>query len=134
MTDLWGEIAAAPVRTPLAILREQAALLGKKTQNLIEAKVATAVRGPKFVHRFQLVVPSMTDYTYELFEVSHGIEMYPVTVPVTVPSNPSAEELMAGMLSDTVANEEEFVAWLRQELSSEKTMRIVSNLLAQVNS
>jgi hypothetical protein len=31
-TDLWGEIAQEQVRTPVTIMKEQAALLGKKTQ------------------------------------------------------------------------------------------------------
>jgi len=86
-TDFWGEIAPAAVRTPLAILREQAALLGAKTKNLIEATVATSVNGPQFQHRFNLVVPSLGNYTYELFWVTHGIEMYPIIVPLAPPKD-----------------------------------------------
>jgi len=121
-TDLWGDIAPAQVRTPLAILREQAALLGEKTKNLVEAKVATSVNGPQFVHRFNLVVPSMIQFTYELFTVRHGIEMYPINVPADPPN------------ANVLATEQEFIEWLRGELSSEGTKKIVSNLLAQVSS
>jgi hypothetical protein len=126
-----GDIAPAQVRTPLAILREQAALLGEKTQNLVEATVATSVSGPQFVHRFKLVVPSMNDYTYELFRVAHGIDMYPVTIPIPLSAIALARAQRDG---NTLGTEQEFIEWLHQELSSEETKKIVSNLLAQVTS
>jgi hypothetical protein len=121
-TDFWGEIAPAAVRTPLAILREQAALLGAKTKNLIEATVATSVNGPQFQHRFNLVVPSLGNYTYELFWVTHGIEMYPIIVPLALPKD---REL---------TTEQEFTEWLRGKLSSDATKKIIVNLLAQATS
>ena len=58
-TDLWGEIEATQIRTPLVILREQAALLGAKTQNLVEASVNTFVSEGSFYHSLDLVVPSL---------------------------------------------------------------------------
>jgi len=121
-TDFWGEIAPAAVRTPLAILREQAALLGAKTKNLIEATVATSVNGPQFQRRFNLVVPSLGNYTYELFWVTHGIEMYPIIVPLAPPKD---REL---------TTEQEFTEWLRGKLSSDATKKIIVNLLAQATS
>jgi hypothetical protein len=41
-TDFWGEIVSAAERTPVSIMREQAALLGTKTRNLIEARVESS--------------------------------------------------------------------------------------------
>jgi len=117
--DLWGEIAPAALRTPLAVLREQAALLGRKTNNLVEATVSTGVYRGGFLHRFNLVVPALDGYTYELFAVTNGIELYPVS-------------LAYGNLS--IQSEENFLDWLRQELSSPKTKRIIANLLAQATS
>jgi hypothetical protein len=117
-TDFWGDIAPAAIRTPLAILREQAALLGAKTRNLVEATVATNVRGPEFIHRFNLVAPSMGNYTYELFIVVHRIEMYPITV-------------LPGL---SLKTEEAFTEWLRDTLSSDTTKKIIANLLAQATS
>ena len=116
-TDFWGDIAPAAVRTPVAILREQAALLGAKTKNLIEATVYTeSVRG-SFRHLLNLVVPGLDNYTYNLFAIDHGIDLYPVTV----------------LNRDLIfATEDAFIDWLREELSSDKTKKIVGNLLAQV--
>ena len=118
-TDFWGEIAPAEVRTPAAIMREQAALLGAKTRYLIEAVVETEVSGSRFIHRFNLVVPAMDNYKYELFKVYHGVSIYPVT-----------EYGESKMLK----TEEEFSDWLRGVLSSPATKKLVGNLLVQVSS
>jgi hypothetical protein len=116
-TDFWGEIVPAEVRTPVAILREQAALLGSKTQNVVEAKVSTQAQSGKFYHRFRLVVPAL-DYTYELFKITTGVNPYPVTV----------DALLDGTEFKT---EEAFTNWLKAKLSSAETKQIISNLLAQ---
>src|SRR5258706_9181785 len=103
-TDLWGEIAAPEIRIPVGILREQASLLGPKTQNLVEASVKTDwSKGDNFVHTFLLVVPALDNYAYCLFRVSHGVSLYPVKEWPDV---------------KTFQTEEDFIAWLRQTLSS----------------
>jgi hypothetical protein len=115
-TDLWGEIEATQIRTPLVILREQAALLGAKTKNLVEASVNTHADGDTFIHNFNLDVPALGRYRYNLFNIQHGPSIYPVTV--------SSKHRL-----DT---EQEFIEWLGAKLSSPETKRIVANLLAQV--
>jgi hypothetical protein len=117
--DLWGSLDANDLvqRTPLSILREQAGLLGQKTNNLIEAQVAkTSHYGSDFVLVLNIVVPGLDSYTYELLSVRHPVELYPVTV-----------------LSDgtTLRDEAQFVEWLRAKLSSPETHRIIRNLLSQ---
>lgn len=118
-TDFWGEIETTEVKTPLSIMREQAAALGPRTKNLVEAKVDTETRGGEFIHTFELVVPALEDYTYRLFQVQHSVEMYPIRVKGT---------------PIELETEETFTAWLRERLSSEKTRKLVSNLLAQAQS
>lgn len=115
-TDLWGEIEATQIRTPLVILREQAGLLGAKTKNLVEASVSTHANGSTFVHSLDLVIPAL-DYTYNLLTIYHGPSIYPVNVQ------------FSEARFDT---EEQFIEWLGAKLSSPETKRIVSNLLAQV--
>jgi hypothetical protein len=117
--DFWGDVVQSEGRTPVAVLREQATLLGGKTQNVIEAKVDTEVSGRSFRHSFSLVVPALDNYTYQLFVIQHGVNLYPVTV-----QNPYQE----------LKTEEEFIDWLRQRLSSAETKKIIGNLLAQANS
>jgi hypothetical protein len=118
--DLWGEIAPSAVRAPVSILREQASLLGAKTNNLIEGKVETQIEGNRFYHFFNLVVPSLDNYSYELFRIWTNVSLYPVHVPPP----PYTE----------IEDEGAFVDWLGQTLSSAETKRIIGNLLAQANS
>jgi len=118
--DFWGDVQAIEVKTPLAILREQASMLGPKTKNLVEARVETAIaRDQQFVHRFNLVVPPLDNYIYELFTIQHGIDLYPVKVPGTTQES---------------RDEAEFTEWLRLRLASPETRRIVNNLVAQAQS
>jgi len=137
-TDFWGEIVPAQERTPLAILREQASLLGTKTKNLVEATVDTSVDpNGQFVHRFTLVVPSLSSYKYELFRIEHGIASYPIAVAPEVPSQLSRGPVnltAMGPLISQLQTEQEFVDWLRNKLSSDETKRIIANLLAQATS
>jgi hypothetical protein len=118
-TDFWGEIAPTVVRTPVAILREQAALLADKTKNQMEATVYTESYRGAFRHLFNLLVPGLNNYTYNLFTIEHGISLYPVSV--------IGREFR-------FETEEDFTEWLRGFLSSVETKRIVGNLLAQVAS
>jgi hypothetical protein len=116
--DLWGEIAPSQVRTPVSILREQASLLSTKTKNTIEGQVETQIDGNMFYHAFNFVVPALDNYSYELFKVSHEVNLYPVYTGRIPPAR----------------DEEAFLHWLGQELSSPETKRIIGNLLAQANS
>lgn len=129
--DLWGEIALTQLRTPRSILREQAALLGGKTQHIVEASVQTRVSDDAFprsgylvktqvfdmslCHSFNLEVPALS-YTYNLFVIYHGPWIYPVHV---------------GSQGPRFETEQEFIEWLSAKLSSPETKRIVANLLAQ---
>lgn len=117
-TDFWGDIAPTVVRTPSAILKEQAALLGTKTRNLIEARVNTDAAFGEIRHRFFLVVPALGDYTYQLFRIEHDVNLYPVTVESEPPVR--------------LDSERDFIKWLQATLSSDHTKKIVGNLLAQV--
>jgi hypothetical protein len=118
--DLWGEITPSAVRTPASILREQASLLGAKTKNAIEGQIETQISGGMFYHSFNLVVPALDNYSYELLKVWHGVNLYPVSYGY--------------QRGERLENEEAFVDWLGQTLSSAETKRIIGNLLAQANS
>jgi len=115
------------VRTPVSILREQAALLGKKTKGLVEATVDTDASGGSFIHRFKLVVPALDNYTYELFSISNGIDFYPVE------AYGFQNRLKFGSMvsMSTLRSEDEFLDWLQEILSSPETKKIIANILAQ---
>jgi hypothetical protein len=125
--DFWGEVGPTDVRTPIALLREQASLLGKKTNYLVEARVDTDVLGDSFRHRFSLIVPSLDNYSYQLLSIQNGINPYPVSVPRTNRDSYRSED-------QELNTEEEFAEWLRAKLSSAETKKIIGNLLAQLKS
>jgi hypothetical protein len=78
--DLWpANIADSKLTTPVAILKEQAALLGEKTKQLVKGEVSTQTTGNLFVHHFYIVAPTL-NYKYELFTASHVINFYPLTL------------------------------------------------------
>lgn len=118
-TDFWGDLQLSPVITPVMILREQAALLGAKTHRQIEASVETRASDGIFYHSFNLVVPALDNYTYQLFRICHGIDLYPVLV-----------ETPRGALK--MHSEYDFLLWLREKLSSQSTKQVISSILGQI--
>jgi hypothetical protein len=62
--DLWPEDLVAEIpRTPKDILLEQAAALGKKTKNVVRAKVRSRQdQDGDLVHRFVLYAPALGNY------------------------------------------------------------------------
>ncbi|MBZ5607194.1 MAG: hypothetical protein LAP38_02975 [Acidobacteriia bacterium] len=125
--DLWPDLGSAKVRTPLAILKQQAALLGKHTNNLLEGQVTTQTFGGEFHHRF-LIEATALDYRYELFVVSHGVKLYPVRLE----SGP--HQAYYGSNKPKFDSEQAFVNWLKGVLNSEDTKRVLSSLLSQAES
>ncbi|HLG17223.1 MAG TPA: hypothetical protein VJH03_22420 [Blastocatellia bacterium] len=132
--NLWPEdIAVTETVAPAAILKEQASLLGERTKNLVEGRVAPSapsLRGGNFEYAFYLVAPALDNYHYHLFSVSHGVEFYPLTI------QPRGSFGLSGLLPRgevelAVNNEEEFLEELAKLFSSDKTKHIIASLIAQ---
>jgi hypothetical protein len=52
--------------------------LGTKRKIWLRPRCKTSGIGGKFYHAFRLVAPALDNYTYSLFAVEHGPELYPV--------------------------------------------------------
>lgn len=119
--DFWPAIEeTTDVNAPIVLLRKQANILYEKTNYTLQGEVTTEPGSSgSFVHSFNIVVPALNGYRYELFTITHGIEPYPVWTT----ENHLRKEL---------ASEQEFTAWLKSALSSEKTKRVLTTLLQQV--
>ena len=77
--DLWpSNIADANLTTPVTILKQQSALLGEKTRQLLTGEVVTQTTGNLFIHSFYVTTPTL-GYKYELFQLRHGTDVYPLT-------------------------------------------------------
>lgn len=137
MHDLWPEnIGQAKPKAPVAVLQEQAALLGQKTQNVVEAKVGRVEIGrpDRFGYTFNIVAVVLGSYTYRLFTIYHGIELYPVDFNLD-------EDIATEVLGRTdktwslipVDSEEGLIELLGKILKAEKTVQIINALLSQAD-
>jgi hypothetical protein len=131
LQNLWPtDLAPTVERTPLTILKEQAAQLGTMTKNLLEGRVETATTGSgravRFSHAFNIAAPSL-GYTYQLLILQHSLELYPISVAFygSTSAPPKGQRL---------ASEAEFLDYLRKVFASDETRRIIGALLAQVQS
>ena len=122
--DLWPDIVPETVTTPFGILQEQATNLERRTKGILSGSVERQRYESEFYLSFNIVAPSLDRYEYELLRISHGVEVYPVTV-VSSPLPP------ANNLIERLGDEKEFVEWLGRALACEKTKRIIGSLLAQ---
>ena len=134
--SLWPDIPApTSIRTPMTILREQAAALSQKTETLVEGRVTTTHEGDTIVVDFDFVVPSLQYYSYRLLRVVYGAEPYPVRVAAhSIP--PTVAMSTGGRATGTLEalNEDTFVALLRDIFRSEQTQRILAALTDQARS
>ncbi|WP_107671026.1 hypothetical protein [Cyanothece sp. BG0011] len=131
--DLWpDEIKSIEVISPVTIIKEQGKILGKKTNNIVVGEVKTfqssqfpPSRFP-FTYRFVLVC-SIMNYVYRLFDFGFAIEMYPVTI---VPDASIRKEL-ACKEEIKADSEEDLIQTLKEIFSAQKTVKIITTLLAQ---
>ena len=139
--DLWpDDIGKAELDTkaPVTILKQQASLLGEKTQNLVGAQVRQfrSTYYP-FSYTFLLTAPALDNYTYELFSIAHDADLYPVTIDAGPEIGlelsrkfPSSESLPWG--SAEVQSEGQLLEALRFILGAKRTRNVIGALLAQM--
>ena len=137
--SLWPEtIDLIEQVPPVSILKEQGAILGRSTKNLVEGRVrggSSPFAGSDFSYSFELVAPALDNYRYELLRISHGVEFYPLRLQ----SDPLLGFLEIRQLFDpnaasaeqTIENEEQFLKALKIIFSSEKARKVIGSLIAQ---
>jgi hypothetical protein len=135
MLDLWPEELASenlPV-PPVTILKEQAIRLGEKTQNVVEAEVknlAARLRPPDhpFGYTFSLVGSAIA-YRYDLFLITHPVEMYPVKFVIDAAVEDELREAFGAEIK--AHSQKEFEEVLKAIFAAEKTRVIISAIVAQ---
>ena len=124
MIDLWpdefGPFSSPP--PPILTLKEQASIISNKTGGRIVAAIYSESHDKDFAYRFMLVAPFLGDYEYELFVVSHPIELYPLEIDADV---------MAKQFK--CKTPEQFQAALRTIFSSPQTSKVIRGILAQTD-
>jgi hypothetical protein len=118
--SFWAIPDIANVRTPLGILREQAAALTEKTHGvLVGIAEVRGIGNGDFNVQLDLSVPALNDYRYRILSYQQPVELYP------------------GLLVDPkgtlveVPDEETFVSAVKSVLSSERIKSVLTSLLAQ---
>jgi hypothetical protein len=124
--NLWGDIDQIPeVNSPKSILKEQAAFLDAKTNHILHGVVDDRTEHNRFVFDLDIVVPSLNDYRYTVLTVSHGIDLYPVSIESSgAPRGPN------GSMFDC-DDEDEFKKALATILTSPRTKKVIASLLSQ---
>ena len=146
-TDLLDQVDT--IRTPLAILREQAELLGKKSNNLVEARVKTNQRNPEvllvtsrkplsglgggnpneFITERGTAENAILIQSFNLVSsvLGYTYQLFYVTHPIQ--GYPLAV-YFEGQVSEA-NSEDELLTILKEIFSSEKTKRIIEAMVAQ---
>lgn len=136
MRDLWPEdFAVTPeAKTPATILREQAAFLGQKTNNVVEAKVVPsgAIYPGGFVYNFFIVAPVLDNYMYKLFTIAYNINLYPISLDVGMEIHTEIDPEYQRYLEVKIItnSESEFVDLLGKIFCTEKTKKVIGTLLS----
>lgn len=125
INSLWPEDIGTNIdqSNPVTILKQQAALLGQRTKNIVEAQVSTSTFADHFIHSFNLVAPAI-GYKYLLFRVQHGPEIYPIALIYDTTDSTSLTIRM------TASSETEFLDLLKEVFSSARTRKVIETLLA----
>ena len=83
--NLWGELPSAEgIRTPVSLLREQASILGEKTNKFLEGTVSLRQQfesydidrtHPKLAATLSIVVPSLDGYQVTILEATYELHL-----------------------------------------------------------
>lgn len=123
---------------PVVVLKEQAALLGQTTKNLVEAQVESDSEDNSglFVDRF-VIYSAVINYRYELFSVRYPFEFYPATIWWDGYPNTAYIEVEDGDYETPI--EQSRIVNSRREIEEElknifahpKTIRIIQAIMAR---
>lgn len=116
--SFWALPEAADIRTPLSILREQAAALTEGTRGVLVGMAEAKPIGQELNVTLDVTVPGLNDYRYRILSYRQPIEMYPGQI-VVVDSE-----------WHEIADEQSFVAEVKSVLSSDRVKTILASLRA----
>jgi len=126
--DLWPELKVEKIRSPRTILKEQADLLGKKTNNILLGEVEfrnyessefsynNSTEDDGYIYfSFKVKAPNFGGYTYTLFSGRYNaIGFYPILI-----------------YGKEVNNEKDFLSLIKEKFNSPDTLRIINALYSQ---
>jgi hypothetical protein len=134
--DLWPDDIRLDPLSPLKILRHQAERLSERTRGLLTAEVLTtteptdseylAPSGKETVHRFEITVPKLKGYRYQMFECRHDSEqIYPVYIEADDNHEIDTDD-------ETAATQDELMLILRKLFASKQHRGVITSLLTRI--
>lgn len=124
--SLWPDFKFDDVKTPLAILQEQANELGNKTKNIVTGEIITTEAFDEkenqmvLIYQFYIKAPILSNYRFLLFRLLQRNTLYPLDIYFD-PDKTKIEGI----------KKEEFLDKLKEIFSNPKTEEIVKSLYAQ---
>lgn len=144
MIDLWPDNVDKPtIKAPVSILREQATLLGQKTNNVVEATVERVesvwwASVDELKYAFLIVAPLLQGYRYRLFIMAHSLEFYPIkmVLETNIYREILQKESEFPREKDIflIHPQEEFLKILGMIFGASKTIKVIHSLIAQSGS
>jgi hypothetical protein len=130
--SLWSIPATADIRTPLAIMKEQASALTDQTNGSLVGYVETTTFGDGLRINLSIQVPALNNYRYQILTYNQPITMYPGRLQSGVPVA-TGPNVFAPPQSKFIENEQDFMVGLKALLTSQEVTQLVTSLLAQAN-
>jgi hypothetical protein len=125
--DLWGDISVEKeIKLPVTILKEQATLLGEKTNKILEAIVNSVNLSSRdsVGYSLNIIAPALSNYKYKVLNITHpAILIYPVTIVYQRENGNS--------IGASCRDEIEFNEKLKEILSSEIVHKVIVALISQ---
>lgn len=135
---LWPDEVSMIKAAPIAILQQQASLLGQKTNHIVEAKVSRSdiylpSKKHGFRYDFYLYAPILRNYAYHLFSTTHYQDLYPVVFHIIYEDMRQELESQLGAWEGKLIakTEEEFFLILSKIFYSKRTQGVIGRMKAQ---
>src|ERR1700681_3385891 len=75
--NLWGQLPPTEeIRTPTQIIKEQASALADLTRGTLQGSVSVRATSDQFVINLDIVAPAIDNYTYNVLEALHSLQLY----------------------------------------------------------
>ncbi len=118
--NLWPQIDPIKIISPKALMLEQADFLAESTRQIIKGEVLTNPTGvnDQITHDFRIVAPKLNNYKFNLFQIQHGVLLYPLTV-------------IFRNISTKADSEKDFQDIMKGIFNDESTKKIVTSLYSQ---
>jgi hypothetical protein len=125
--NLWGELPTIEkIRTPLSILREQAAFLGQLTNRLLEGEVVVnSTTIEQIEAHLNIIAPTLDSYSVTILTIRYGfLDMYPVHL----------QHALDDSVRISAKDEESLINALQRILTSVSVQKVIKVLLIQIHS